>query len=170
MLQWAKSAQSSLWNVRLARSNKDWHRLLELCAVQSRPLDDAIAQRLLTAVTPKTIELALEARKRMLRLLINNITVVDGPEPRLLQLHIRWQGGETETIKVYSRRADAVRYPDVFVAKIRALAELDDDHEIVAPLNGEGEKTRPGRPSRLAWYVLSGTSIVSPARRSLSER
>ena len=84
----------------------------------------------------------------MLRLLINDITAVDGREPRLLQLHIRCQGGETETIKVYRppRRADAVRYPDVFVLKIRALAELYDNHEIVALLNGEGVKNSTGKP------------------------
>jgi hypothetical protein len=87
-------------------------------------------------------------RKRLVRLLINDITVVDDLEQKLLQLHIRWQGGATETIKVHRppKRADAVRYPDAFVAEIRALAELYDNHEIVARLNGDGVKNSTGKP------------------------
>jgi hypothetical protein len=37
----------------------------------------------------------------MLRLLIRDITVVKGAEPKLLHLQIRWQGGATETIDVH---------------------------------------------------------------------
>ena len=61
----------------------------------------------------------------MLRLLIRDLTVVKGSEPKLLQLQIRWQGGATETIEVHQRpnRAEVVRYPDEFIAKIRALAD-----------------------------------------------
>ena len=57
-------------------------------------------------------------RKRMLRLLIRDITVVKGAEPKLLHLQIRWQGGATETIDVRRQpnRAEATRYPDTFVA------------------------------------------------------
>src|SRR5215831_6391061 len=108
----------------------------------------------------------------MLRLLINDITAVDGREPRLLQLHIRCQGGETETIKEYRppRRADAVRYPDVFVLKIRALAELYDNHEIVALLNGEGVKNSTGKPFTVGMIRAIRYKHVSSARRPLSER
>src|SRR6201981_974770 len=72
-------------------------------------------------------------RKRMLRLLIRDITVVKGAEPKLLHLQIRWQGGATETIDVCRQpnRAEAVRYPDTFVAKIRTMAEKYDDEERV---------------------------------------
>ncbi|MFG3593598.1 hypothetical protein [Bradyrhizobium sp. RDI18] len=84
----------------------------------------------------------------MLRLLIRDITVAKGPEPKLLRLQIRWQGGATETIEVRQRpnRPEAVRYPDEFVAKIRALAELHDDHEIVAQLKSNGQTSSTGRP------------------------
>jgi hypothetical protein len=87
-------------------------------------------------------------RKRMLRLLIRDITVVKGAEPKLLHLQIRWQGGATETIDVRRQpsRAEAVRYPDPFVAKIRTMAEKDDDEEIVLRLNGEGLTSSTGKP------------------------
>src|SRR5260221_6746826 len=70
-------------------------------------------------------------RKRMLRLLIRDITVAKGPEPKLLQLNIRWQGGATETLELRlpPNRAEAVRYPDAFAGRIRALASECDDQE-----------------------------------------
>ena len=51
-------------------------------------------------------------RKRMLRLLIKDITVVKGAEAKLLRLQIRWQGGATETVDFTptTEPPDAVRY------------------------------------------------------------
>ncbi|MCW2130618.1 hypothetical protein M2226_009417 [Bradyrhizobium elkanii] len=37
-------------------------------------------------------------RKRILRLLVRDITVTKGPEPKVVRLHVRWQGGATETL------------------------------------------------------------------------
>jgi hypothetical protein len=57
-------------------------------------------------------------------------------------------GGATEIIDVRQQpnRADAVRYPDTFVAKIRDLAKLHDDREIVAKLKTEGLTSSTGKP------------------------
>jgi hypothetical protein len=84
----------------------------------------------------------------MLRLLIRDITVVKGAEPKLLHLQIRWQGGATETIDVRRQpnRAEVTRYPDSFVAKIRAIAEKYDDGEIARRLNGDGLTSSTGKP------------------------
>jgi DNA invertase Pin-like site-specific DNA recombinase len=86
-------------------------------------------------------------RKRMLRLLIRDITIVKGPEPKLLRLQIRWQGGATETIEVRQlpNRPEAIRYPDTFVAKIRTMAERYDDKEIVAQLKSEALTSATGK-------------------------
>jgi DNA invertase Pin-like site-specific DNA recombinase len=86
-------------------------------------------------------------RKRMLRLLIRDITVVKSAEPKLLHLQVRWQGGATETIDVHRQpnRAEAIRYPDTFVARIRTMAEKYDDKEIVARLNGEAQESSTGK-------------------------
>jgi len=88
-------------------------------------------------------------RKRMLRLLIRDITVSKNPQqPKLLRLQICWQGGATETIEVQQRPnyPDAIRYPDSFVAKIRAMAERYDDTEIVVRLKAEGLASSTGKP------------------------
>lgn len=85
-------------------------------------------------------------RKRMLRLLVKDITVAKSAHPKLIHAHIRWQGGAVETIDVSlpPNRAEAVRYPDAFVAEIRELATHHDDKEIVALLNRDGRKSAKG--------------------------
>ena len=118
-------------------------------------------------------------RKRMLRLLISDITVVKGPDPKLLRLQIRWQGGATETIEVRQRpnRSDAVRYPEALVAKIRALAERHADKEIAVRLNAEGLTSSTSKSftaSMISWIRfkhripgpsrLPGTLTVSEVR------
>jgi DNA invertase Pin-like site-specific DNA recombinase len=81
-------------------------------------------------------------RKRILRLLVRDITVVKGPEPKTVRLHIRWQGGEIETLSLQlpQNRAEAIRYPMAFVARIRELAADHHDDEIVTMLRDEGQK------------------------------
>jgi DNA invertase Pin-like site-specific DNA recombinase len=111
---------------------------------------------------------AASDRKRMLRLLIGDITVVKGPDPKLLRLQIRWQGGATETIEVRQRpnRADAVRYPEAFVAKIRALAERHADKEIAVRLNAEGLTSSTGKSftaSMISWIRFKHR-IPGPSR------
>ncbi|MEJ2229400.1 MAG: recombinase family protein [Alphaproteobacteria bacterium] len=95
-------------------------------------------------------------RKRMLRLLIKDITVVRGPEPRQLRLQIRWQGGATETVELRlpPNRAEALRYPQEFVARIRELAGQHDDGEIAAKLNADGLTSSTGKlftASMISW-------------------
>jgi DNA invertase Pin-like site-specific DNA recombinase len=106
-------------------------------------------------------------RKRMLRLLIRDITIIKGPEPKLLCLQICWQGGATETIEVRQlpNRPEAIRYPDTFVAKIRTMAERFDDNEIVARLKSEGLTSSTGKPftvSMIRW-IRSKHRIPSPS-------
>lgn len=91
-------------------------------------------------------------RKRIVRLLVRDITVTKGPEPRAVRLHIRWQGGATETLLVPlpQKRADATRYPSPFVERIRELAINHHDDEITALLRSEGYKsTITGKPIAL---------------------
>lgn len=95
-------------------------------------------------------------RKRILRLLVRDITISKGPEPKVVRLHVRWQGGATETIKVDmpKNRPEAIRYPDAFVARLRELAVTQYDDEIVDLLQAEGMQSSTGKPltrSMISW-------------------
>ena len=95
-------------------------------------------------------------KKRMLRLLIKDITVEKLLEPKHLILHIRWQGGTTEDIRcdIPMRIQDRIRYKAEFVSKIRKLAEKHTDGEIAELLNHEGLKASKGKaftPSAISW-------------------
>jgi DNA invertase Pin-like site-specific DNA recombinase len=88
-------------------------------------------------------------RKRILRLLIRDITVAkDLNDQKIVRLHLRWQGGATETLNVSlpPNRAEAMRYPEAFVARIWDLAADHDDKGIVAALREEGHRSSSGRP------------------------
>jgi hypothetical protein len=105
-------------------------------------------------------------RKRILRLLVNDVTISKAPEPKTIRLHIRWRGGATETLDVAQRpnRADAVRYPVVFVARIRELAATLHDEEIVDHLNAEGCLSSTGKPftQSMIKFLRSKHQIPSP--------
>lgn len=96
-------------------------------------------------------------RKRILRLLVIDITVTKGPEPKVVRLHVRWQGGKTETLQLQlpQNRADAIRYPKPIVARIRELAVDHHDDEIVGLLRSEGHTSsttkKPIMPSTIKW-------------------
>ena len=106
-------------------------------------------------------------RKRMLRLLIKDITVVKGPERKLLRLQIRWQGSATEVVELRlpANRPDAVRYPTALIERVRDLAREHDDNEIAALFNRESLTSSTGKPftvSMISWirfkHRISGPS------------
>jgi DNA invertase Pin-like site-specific DNA recombinase len=106
-------------------------------------------------------------RKRMLRLLIRDITVAKGSEPKLLRLSIRWQGGATETLELRlpPNRAEAIRYPDTFVRRIQALATEHDDQGIVALLARENLTSSTGKPftvSMIRWIRFKHRILTPP--------
>ena len=88
-------------------------------------------------------------RKRMLRLLIKDITVAKGPEQKLLRLKIRWQGGMTEVVEIRlpANRPDAIRYPVAVIDRVRELACEHDDEDIAALFNREASQAQPASPS-----------------------
>ena len=87
-------------------------------------------------------------RKRMLRLLIKDITVEKPADQKQLLVHIRWQGGSCSDVSVQLplNIADRVRYPFAVVDKVRELARQLPDHEIADQLNGEGQASAKGLP------------------------
>jgi len=86
-------------------------------------------------------------RKRMVRLLVKDITINKGIQPKQLLAQIRWQGGASETlvIDLPPAIADKLRYPDEVVARVRELAATLPDNRIVAELHRENCRSSKGK-------------------------
>jgi DNA invertase Pin-like site-specific DNA recombinase len=91
-------------------------------------------------------------KKRMLRLLLKDITVERCAERKRLVLHMRWQGGACEDIQISlpPSAADQVRYPDAIVARVRELAGTLVDAQIADTLNREGWRPTKGQAFTVA--------------------
>jgi len=94
-------------------------------------------------------------RKRMLRLLVEDITV-ERHKGSDATLHVRWAGDACEDISVELPvpMADRLRYPKEFIDEVRQLATTLDDQEITESLNKSGKKSSHGLPftkSMIEW-------------------
>jgi len=87
-------------------------------------------------------------RKRMLRLLIKDITVEKRSHLKQLLVHIRWQGGASSDVSVQLplNIQDRVRYPSAVVGEVSELALSLPDREIADRLNGSGQASAKGLP------------------------
>jgi hypothetical protein len=87
-------------------------------------------------------------RKRMLRLLLKDITVEKLSHPKQLLVHIRWQGGACTDVSVQlpPNRADQTRYPAAIVDRVRDLAHSSLDAGIADQFNREGHASATGKP------------------------
>jgi len=77
-------------------------------------------------------------KKRIIRLLIKDITVSKDPLSNDWLLQLRWQGGANETVKVtpLPKIYDRLRYAPEMIEKVKKLAkEMSHDLEIVQALN-----------------------------------
>ncbi len=83
-------------------------------------------------------------RKRMLRLLIEDVTL---KRDRTLHLHIRWKGGATTSLErpLPQRVGDLRRTPAAIVELIRALATEQTDHHIAEMLNARWLRSGTGQ-------------------------
>ena len=117
-------------------------------------------------------------RKRMLRLLIKDITVEKLPHPKQLLAHIRWQGGACSDIcvRLLPNIADRMRYPAAVVDRVRHLAQNLPDGEIADRLNREGHISALGRPftgSMVKWiryrYQIPKARLVRPEELTVQE-
>jgi DNA invertase Pin-like site-specific DNA recombinase len=87
-------------------------------------------------------------RKRMLRLLIKDITVEKAPQPKQLVVHLRWQGGACTdlSLQLPPNVADQRRYPPALVARVRELAPRFSNAQIAHQLNRAGQISATGKP------------------------
>jgi DNA invertase Pin-like site-specific DNA recombinase len=121
-------------------------------------------------------------RKRMLRLLVRDITVEKVPAARQVILHIRWQGGACSDTTVDLPRpiAERLRYTPALVDQVRHLALRQSNAEIAEALNRQGLHSSHGlafTPSMIQWIRYRyGVPALPPNRpgeltvRQLAER
>jgi len=105
-------------------------------------------------------------RKRILRLLIKDITIEKRNGDRKAILHIRWQGGATEDIEIEMppKIMDKQRFPEEFVQRVKLLAKDHSDKQIAEVFNKEGLKNTEGKPltvDSIKW-IRYKHSIPSP--------
>jgi transposase len=117
-------------------------------------------------------------RKRMLRLLIKDITIEKQHGARHAIMHIRWQGGACSDVHVDlpRPRAEAIRYPEPIIARVRDLARTLTDRQIVAELNRLGELSATGRRHTMhtikwiRWkYRIPAPSLKRPEEVTVNE-
>jgi hypothetical protein len=87
-------------------------------------------------------------RKRMLRTLIADVTLISEPDAKQLGIGIRWQSGASEQVAVErpARAQDARRTPAAVVELARRRGGELNNHQLAAELNAAGHRTGTGRP------------------------
>jgi DNA invertase Pin-like site-specific DNA recombinase len=87
-------------------------------------------------------------RKRMLRMLIKDVTVSRPSNEKKLSVHIRWQGGACSDLSVPlpPNVADQIRYPTAVVDRVRDLAHTLPDARIADQFNREEFVSATGKP------------------------
>ncbi len=83
----------------------------------------------------------LKDKKRIVRLLLSDITVAKTNQNKTIALNIRWQAGPVEQImvKMPPNAADKTRYTKATVERVRSLTlQYGDDKKTVAILNEQG--------------------------------
>ena len=118
-------------------------------------------------------------KKRILRLLIKDITVERFGERKTAVLHVRWQGGACEDLEVTlpANIADRLRYPDEVVDRVRELAcERCSDEQVAAALNREGRRSAKGEVfnvSMVRWirykHRIPAPDFQRPGERSVRQ-
>jgi DNA invertase Pin-like site-specific DNA recombinase len=116
-------------------------------------------------------------RKRMLRLLIKDITV-EKPAPKQLLVHIRWQGNACTDIPLALPPdiADRLRYPAAVVDRVRDMAHHLLDAAIANQLSQEGQISITGKPytaSIIKWirfrYRIPPPVLKEPTELTVSQ-
>lgn len=165
------------WNERLAelaQLETEWAERERAWARQDAPTRDqvlAIAQdlpRLWNA--PST---SASDRKRILRTLVEDVTIRSDPDGPDVELGVRWRGGTHETLHVCRPpRTAQVRTPPDVVDAVRSLAQELHDQQIARELNAREMRTAKGGPFTRAVvrWIRRRHRIPAPATYRDGER
>ncbi len=107
-------------------------------------------------------------RKRIVRLLIKDITVEKNMDEKKIYIFIRWQGGASEkiSIDIPDKIYDRIRYAKPVVEQITQLARILSDKQIARHLNQSGEKSAKGKKftSSIIRWIRRKHNIAAPKR------
>jgi DNA invertase Pin-like site-specific DNA recombinase len=116
--------------------------------------------------------------KRMLRLLIKDVTVEKRRSERKAFLHIRWQGGAIEDLSVDLPlpMPERVRYCETILTQVRTLASARTDQQIAAALNEQQLRSATGKAftkSMIQWiryrYEIPAPVFKRPEQLTVKE-
>jgi DNA invertase Pin-like site-specific DNA recombinase len=117
-------------------------------------------------------------RKRMLRLLIKDVTVEKRRSEPKAFLHIRWQGGALEDLSVDLPLPvpERLRYSETILTQVRTLASTRTDEQIAAALNERQLPSATGKTftkSMIQWiryrYEIPAPVFKRPQELSVKE-
>lgn len=126
----------------------------------------------------KSSSTSAKDRKRMLRLLIRDITVERRSTVRQVILHVRWQGGACTDVQVDLPLpiADCMRYSPAVREQVRTLAKQFTDEEIAEHLNQSGLRSAAGKPfdaSKVQWiryrYGIAAVELKRPEELTVAQ-
>lgn len=116
----------------------------------------------------------IKDKKRIVRLLISDITVTKDRQTRALTLNVRWQAGSLQQIQVSPPPtfADTIRCPQETIEKIRMLTmRYRDDKKTIAILKEQGIKSPVGKTfnKRMIKHIKHKYRIKIPILKSDDE-
>jgi DNA invertase Pin-like site-specific DNA recombinase len=136
------------------RLQREWQRLQTDHAPPLSPEEEALVRRLADDLPAlwSAETTTIPDRKRLLRLLIADVTLDGRQEPGLTHIYIRWQTGATTHLAVARPRHGHPSNP-VLLERVRTLAASGhNDTEIAARLNQEGVVS--------SWHVKDDPAYV----------
>jgi DNA invertase Pin-like site-specific DNA recombinase len=105
-------------------------------------------------------------RKRLLRTVIADITLLPEPEHGQARIGIRWHTGASDELRVPRsvHRGTAVRSPSPAVAMVTRLGPTTDTHQLAGLLNAAGMTTGHGRPfdAKAVQWIRHAYHIPAP--------
>ena len=105
-------------------------------------------------------------RKRLLRTVIADITLLPEPEHGQVRIGIRWHTGASDELRVFRsvHRGTAVRSPSPAVEMVTRLGPTTDTHELAGMLNAAAMTTGHGRPfeAKAVQWIRHAYHIPAP--------
>jgi len=159
------------WETKLAALTEAQAALT--AARQARPpLPDRASLQRLAADLPNLWDdpaTSPKDRKRLLRTVISDITILSEPDSDEIRVGVRWHTGACEEIT--ARRRGPARTPPGALELARRVGHVLSDQELAAALNAAGHRTGKGRPFdvKAVRWIRHAYKILAPRTQCLRD-